>query len=114
MSWIKPNFLWMMYRSGWATKAGQERILSIKLTHIGFKEILHAATHSSFQEHIYKSHEDWREELAKTEVRLQWDPDHNLGWLFFAIRILLSILALSVIFRLPTLPRKQILQNYLR
>ncbi len=20
MSWIKPNFLWMMYRSGWGTK----------------------------------------------------------------------------------------------
>jgi len=24
MSWIKPNFLWMMFRSGWATKPGQE------------------------------------------------------------------------------------------
>ena len=23
MSWIKPNFLWMMFRSGWATKEGQ-------------------------------------------------------------------------------------------
>lgn len=22
MSWIKPNFLWMMYRSGWGTKEG--------------------------------------------------------------------------------------------
>jgi hypothetical protein len=21
MSWIKPNFLWMMYRCGWASKA---------------------------------------------------------------------------------------------
>jgi hypothetical protein len=26
MSWIKPNFLWMMYRCGWAAKAGQERV----------------------------------------------------------------------------------------
>ena len=24
MSWIKTNFLWMMYRSGWATKKNQE------------------------------------------------------------------------------------------
>ena len=24
MSWIKTNFLWMMYRSGWGTKPGQE------------------------------------------------------------------------------------------
>ena len=23
MTWIKPNFLWMMYRNGWGTKAGQ-------------------------------------------------------------------------------------------
>jgi len=24
MSWIKPNFLWMMYRCGWGTKEGQQ------------------------------------------------------------------------------------------
>ena len=24
MSWVKPNFLWMMYRSGWGTKENQE------------------------------------------------------------------------------------------
>jgi len=23
MTWIKPNFLWMMYRSGWASKKNQ-------------------------------------------------------------------------------------------
>src|SRR5579872_7043022 len=28
MSWIKPNFLWMMYRSGWATKPDQHVILA--------------------------------------------------------------------------------------
>ena len=31
MTWIKPNFLWMMYRSGWAEKKGQENILAIYL-----------------------------------------------------------------------------------
>ncbi len=31
MSWIKPNFLWMMYRSGWGTKAGQEVTLAIRI-----------------------------------------------------------------------------------
>src|SRR4051794_25066955 len=24
MTWIKPNFLWMMYRSGWGTKENRE------------------------------------------------------------------------------------------
>jgi hypothetical protein len=31
MSWIKPGFLWMMHRSGWATKPDQERILAVRL-----------------------------------------------------------------------------------
>ena len=36
MTWIKPSILWMMYRSGWATKQGQERILAIDLKREGF------------------------------------------------------------------------------
>jgi hypothetical protein len=31
MSWIKPNFLWMMYRCGWAKKEGQEVVLAVWL-----------------------------------------------------------------------------------
>jgi hypothetical protein len=31
MSWIKPNFLWMMYRSGWGTKPGQEITLGLRI-----------------------------------------------------------------------------------
>lgn len=29
MSWIKPNFLWMMYRCGWAEKENQESVLAL-------------------------------------------------------------------------------------
>lgn len=36
MTWIKPSFLWMMYRSGWAEKEGQEHILAIKIKREGF------------------------------------------------------------------------------
>ena len=32
MSWIKPNFLWMMYRSGWGTKENQEVTLAVRLS----------------------------------------------------------------------------------
>ncbi len=35
-TWIKPSFFWMMYRSGWATKEDQERILGVDITHEGF------------------------------------------------------------------------------
>ncbi len=48
MSWIKPNFLWMMYRSGWGTKAGQEVILAIRIKRSAFEMLLAAAVHSSF------------------------------------------------------------------
>lgn len=32
MSWIKPNFLRMMYRSGWGTEKDQEVILAVSIT----------------------------------------------------------------------------------
>ena len=32
MSWIKPNFLWMMYRAGWAVKEHQQNILAIEIS----------------------------------------------------------------------------------
>src|SRR5919206_412264 len=43
MSWIKPNFLWMMYRSGWSAKEGQERVLALRLKRPFFDELLRAA-----------------------------------------------------------------------
>ena len=39
MSWIKPNFLWMMYRAGWAAKEHQQNVLAIWLPLERFKEI---------------------------------------------------------------------------
>jgi hypothetical protein len=77
MSWIKPNFLWMMYRAGWATKEHQERILAIEIGLDKFEIILEQAVYSSFQADIYKNHDDWKDAVNNSEVRLQWDPDHN-------------------------------------
>jgi len=77
MSWIKPGFLWMMYRAGWASKEHQQKILAISLPLPYFYSILEQATISHYDDRLYESHELWKEELAKTEVRLQWDPDHD-------------------------------------
>lgn len=77
MSWIKPGFLWMMYRAGWASKEQQQKILAITLPLDKFKLILREATISSYTDKIYSTHEEWKAELEKTEVRLQWDPDHD-------------------------------------
>jgi hypothetical protein len=77
MSWIKPNFLWMMYRAGWANKVNQERILAIEIGLENFETILEQAVYSSFQLDIYGTHEKWAKAINQSEVRLQWDPDHN-------------------------------------
>jgi hypothetical protein len=77
MSWIKPNFLWMMCRSGWGTKLGQEVTLAIWLRHEAFESILAQAVHSSYAPEVYGSEGAWKARLAESPVRLQWDPDHD-------------------------------------
>jgi hypothetical protein len=77
MSWIKPNFLWMMYRSGWASKEGQERILAIKLKRQFFDEVLRSVVPSTYDQAQYSTKESWQVAVANSEVRLQWDPDHE-------------------------------------
>jgi hypothetical protein len=75
MSWIKPNFLWMMYRSGWGTKPGQEITLAIRLHRPFFDELLRAAFPSTNILGIPDA--EWKQGISATNVRLQWDPDHD-------------------------------------
>src|SRR4051812_16295560 len=77
MSWIKPNFLWMMYRSGWGTMEGQEITLAVRLRRESFDEILNQAVHSTYLDEVYFTPENWKTRLAESSVRLQWDPDHD-------------------------------------
>ena len=65
-----------MYRSGWATKKDQERILRLELTRVGFEEILSQAIPSSYQPDFYTSRPDWEADIQSSDVRLQWDPAH--------------------------------------
>ncbi|MCA9038491.1 MAG: DUF4291 domain-containing protein [Planctomycetaceae bacterium] len=77
MSWIKPNFLWMMYRCNWARSQGQEVILAIRLRRPFFDSLLEQAVPSSFVPELFESHEVWKAAVARSDVRLQWDPDHT-------------------------------------
>lgn len=78
MTWIKPSFGWMLYRSGYATKHNQERILKIKLSHDGFLAILSQGIHTSFEPGLFKTEIDWQLAFRRGEVRYQWDPDRDL------------------------------------
>ena len=77
MTWIKPNFLWMMYRSGWGRKEGQEVILAIRIQRDAFDLILSQAVHSKFIPEIYPHKQVWSRALKSADVRLQWDPDRT-------------------------------------
>ncbi|MEN5309038.1 DUF4291 domain-containing protein [Chryseobacterium cucumeris] len=77
MTWIKPNFLWMMYRNGWGRKEGQEHVLAIHLKKEAFIKYLGNAIYSSYNTSFGISREDWQKQVKESSVRLQWDPDHD-------------------------------------
>ncbi|WP_033337953.1 DUF4291 domain-containing protein [Catenuloplanes japonicus] len=65
MTWIKPSFLWLMHRSNWAQKPGQERILAVRMTRAGFDAALAEAVPTT------GAH-------AGARVHVQWDPERSL------------------------------------
>ena len=79
MSWIKPSFLWMMHRSNWGRAENQEVILAFRLRRQFFDDILRQAVSSSFDTRLYDSEDEWQAAVKKSEVRVQWDPDHLPG-----------------------------------
>jgi hypothetical protein len=77
MTWVKPSFLWMMYRCGWATKPGQEHVLAVRMTRAGFEEALASACLSHFEADVHPSHDAWQQRLSSAPVRVQWDPERD-------------------------------------
>lgn len=77
MSWVKPNFLWMMYRSGWGTKENQEVTLALRVRRTFFDRLLSEAVPSSWDREQFAAEEEWSQAVGRSSVRLQWDPDHQ-------------------------------------
>ncbi|HEY8898716.1 MAG TPA: DUF4291 domain-containing protein [Niastella sp.] len=78
MTWIKPSFLWMMYRSGWATKENQECILAIKIIREGLTWALENSCLAKYDHHLHSSNKDWQLALKTSPVRVQWDPEKDI------------------------------------
>lgn len=78
MTWIKPSFLWLMERSNWARKSGQERILAVRISREGWEEALAAAVLTSPDARVYSDRKDWEDQLARALVHVQWDPERSL------------------------------------
>ncbi|KAF4633174.1 hypothetical protein G7Y89_g4953 [Cudoniella acicularis] len=70
MTWIKPSWCWMLYRSGYSLKdSRQSRILALKMTHENFLNLLRQAA-------VCRNEALTNEEKAR-KVRVQWDPERS-------------------------------------
>ena len=64
MTWIKPSFAWVLYRSGYARKHNQERILKLKVPHAAMAKLLAQCT--------------CKHGGGGSNGRVQWDPARDL------------------------------------
>ena len=78
MTWIKPSFLWMMYRCGWGTKENQEHILAIDIKRKAFDFIVQNAIISTYSSDMSISQTEWKEQIKRSDIRCQWDPERDL------------------------------------
>lgn len=75
-SWIKPGFLWMMYRSAWAQRFKQEVVLALRIRQTFFDSLLSQAVLTSWDTNQFAVKNDWSRAFQRSSVKLQWDPDH--------------------------------------
>ncbi|MEV6163417.1 DUF4291 domain-containing protein [Streptomyces sp. NPDC052052] len=78
MTWIKPSFLWMMYRCGWAEKEGQETVLAVEITREGFDWALDHSELSHYVRGVHPDRAAWQRNLRRSPARVQWDPERDL------------------------------------
>ena len=78
MTWIKPSLLWLMERSGWATKSNQERILAVRISRAWLGPRLVVAVLTSFDPAVHRSPDVWRQQFAQAAVHVQWDPERSI------------------------------------
>lgn len=76
MTWIKPSFLWLMYRSNWGTKKNQEYILALDIYREAFDNLLERAVLTSPEEH---NSDSWEKDFKETTVYCQWDNDRSIS-----------------------------------
>ncbi|KAH7346114.1 ATP-dependent RNA helicase DHX8 [Pyrenochaeta sp. MPI-SDFR-AT-0127] len=82
MTWLKPSWAWMLYRSGYSYKdPGQAHILALSIEREAFLGLLRksvvASSHSEDQpDSGAKARREKREKPAS--VRVQWDPERTV------------------------------------
>lgn len=78
MTWIKPSFLWLMHRSNWGQKAGQERTLGVRLHRAGWERALELGVLTSPERAVFRTADEWARQFRDAVVHVQWDPERDL------------------------------------
>lgn len=78
MTWIKPSFLWLMERSNWGQKSGQEHILAVRITRQGWEEALSLGVLTHPEPGVYGDFDHWKSLFDAAAVHIQWDPERSL------------------------------------
>ncbi|GMU03225.1 DUF4291 domain-containing protein [Corallococcus caeni] len=78
MTWIKPSFLWLMHRSNFGRKSGQERTLAVRIKRSGWEEALASAVLTGYEPKPHGSPDAWRKAFESAPVHVQWDPERTL------------------------------------
>ena len=78
MTWIKPSFLWLMYRSIWGQKKSQENILAVQIERTGWDHALSLGVLTHPEPSVYGNPDEWKSQFDNASVHIQWDTERNI------------------------------------
>ncbi|KAF2244206.1 ATP-dependent RNA helicase DHX8 [Trematosphaeria pertusa] len=79
MTWIKPSWAWMLYRSGYSYKdSRQTHILALTLSRQTFVSLLRTAMVHGNEAHDGNANLGAERRIKKERVRVQWDPERTV------------------------------------
>lgn len=78
MTWIKPSFLWLMHRSNWGQKAGQERTLGVRIHRAAWDDALGLGVLTAHEPTVDRTADEWEQRFRNAVVHVQWDPERDL------------------------------------
>lgn len=78
MTWIKSSFLWLMARSNWGQKSGQEHVLAVRITRKGWEQALNEGVLTHPEKSVYPNPDEWHKQFDAARVHIQWDPEYSI------------------------------------
>jgi hypothetical protein len=78
MTWIKPSFLWLMHRSNWGQRSGQDVVLAVRIRRANWESALSLGVLTSPETRVYPSPAVWERAFADARVHVQWDTERTL------------------------------------